>query len=78
MAFKSFTMPEPRVLLDEHFERMTPKAQTWFVCAKDHTMLRVPEEKAEQTFKCPVDGTAMEKKKGRGMALFFDHGGDDM
>ena len=49
--------------------------QSWFVCPKDHTMLRVPEGKEDQTFKCPVDGTTMEKRKGRGFTLFFD---DDM
>jgi hypothetical protein len=75
MAFR--TIPgEPRVFLDQHFERMSPKAQTWFVCPKDHTMLRVPDDKADQSFKCPVDGTTMEKKKGRGFAFFFDHGDD--
>lgn len=77
-AWKTIPMPEGRVLLDQHFESLMPKAQTWFVCPKDHTMLRVPEDKADQTFKCPIDGTTLEKKKGRGMALFFDHGGDDM
>ena len=71
MAFR--TIPEPHVFLDERVERMGPKAQTWFVCPKDHTMLRVPDDKAGETFKCPVDGTTMEKKKGRGFAFFFDH-----
>ena len=55
----------------EMFQR---KAQTWFVCPKDKTMLRVPDEKADDTFKCPVDGTTMEKRKGRGFAFFFDDG----
>src|ERR1043165_653035 len=77
-AWKTIPMPEGRVLLDQHFEHLLPKAQTWFVCPKGHTMLRAPEDKADQTFKCPIDGTTLEKKKGRGMALFFDHGGDDM
>ena len=72
MAFR--TIPgEPRVFLDQHFDRMSPKAQTWFVCPKDHTMLRVPEDKKDGTFKCPVDGTTMEQRKGRGFAFFFDH-----
>ncbi len=65
----------PKVLIDREmprFEQME-RAQTWFVCPKDHTMLRVPEEKADQSWKCPVDGTEMEKRKGRGFALFFDH-----
>jgi hypothetical protein len=72
MAYK--TIPgEPRILLDQHLERMSPKAQTWFVCPNDHTILRVPEGKADQTFKCPVDGTTLEKRKGHGFAVFFDH-----
>jgi hypothetical protein len=77
----------PRILIDgmdfkdfnfkglEDFPRhglMPRKAQTWFVCPKDHTMLRVPDEKSDDTFKCPIDGTTMEKKKGRGFAFFFD------
>ncbi|MEK6375496.1 MAG: hypothetical protein AABO58_22690 [Acidobacteriota bacterium] len=53
-------------------EMLPRKAQTWFVCPKDKAMLRVPEEKADETFKCPVDGTTMEKRKGRGFAFFFD------
>ena len=55
---------------------MPKKAQTWFVCPKDHTMLRVPDDQVDdKTFKCPLDGTTMEKRKGRGFAFFFD---DDM
>ena len=46
--------------------------QTWFVCPKDHTMLRVPDGKEDDSFKCPVDGTAMEKRKGHGFSFFFD------
>jgi biopolymer transport protein ExbD len=71
----------PRVLIDGmdvmHFaphEMLPRKAQTWFVCPKDKAMLRVPEEKADESFKCPIDGTTMEKKKGRGFAFFFDDG----
>jgi hypothetical protein len=69
----------PRVMIDgfeygdlPHKKLLPHKAQTWFVCPKDKTMLRVPEEKAGETFKCPVDGTTMEKRKGRGFAFFFD------
>ena len=77
MAFKTMpAMPAmPKILIDRElpgFEQMK-RSQTWFVCPKDHTMLSVPEEKANETFKCPVDGTTMEKKKGRGFAFFFDH-----
>jgi hypothetical protein len=68
----------PRILIDgmdlPHHEMLPRKAQTWFVCPKDKAMLRVPEEKADETFKCPVDGTTMEKRKGRGFAFFFDDG----
>ena len=69
----------PRVMIDGmDFGRgmrvlpRVPTAQTWFVCPKDHTMLRVPDGKKDETFKCPVDGTTMEKRKGRGFAFFFD------
>jgi hypothetical protein len=48
------------------------KAQTWYVCPKDHTMLRVPDGKESDTFKCPLDGTTMEKRKGKGLTFFFD------
>lgn len=56
-------------------ERLPGKeAQSWFVCPKDKTMLRVPEGNEEKTFKCPIDGTTMERRKGRGFTLFFDDG----
>lgn len=46
--------------------------QTWYVCPKDHTMLSVQDAKEEQSYKCPADGTTMEKRKGRGFSFFFD------
>ena len=52
--------------------RRLQKVDSWFVCPKDKTMLRVPEGKDEKEYKCPVDGTVMEKKKGRGFGFFFD------
>ena len=48
------------------------KASTFFVCPKDRTMLRVPDAKGDESYKCPVDGTTMEKRKGRGFTFFFD------
>jgi hypothetical protein len=77
---KEFTIPDFKEFkgldtLPRH-GLMPKKAQTWFVCPKDHTMLRVPDDKVDdKEFKCPVDGTTMEKRKGRGFAFFFD---DDM
>jgi hypothetical protein len=79
----------PRIMIDgmdfgTPGMRVLPRGSaslTWFVCPKDHTMLRVPEDKKEGTFKCPVDGTTMEQRKGRGFAFFFDDHefhGDDM
>ncbi len=70
MDFKDFNFKG----LDDfpHHGLLPRKAQTWFVCPKDHTILRVPEEKQDETFKCPVDGSTMEKKKGRGFAFFYD------
>lgn len=52
--------------------------QTWFVCPKDHAMLRVPDADADKTYKCPVDGTTMEKRKGTGFAFFFDDDSDSL
>jgi len=74
-AFKNLPGEMPRILIDREMPRIEgmQRSQTWFVCPKDHTMLRVPDDKADQSFKCPVDGTQMEKKKGRGFAFFFDH-----
>ena len=46
-----------------------------YVCPKDGTTLRVPNDKDKETdksYKCPVDGTTMEKKKGRGFSFYFD------
>jgi hypothetical protein len=48
------------------------KPQSWYVCPKDHTTLHVPDAKDTDSFKCPVDGTTMEKRKGRGFSLYFD------
>ena len=50
----------------------TNKVHTYFVCPKDETTLRVPDGKEDATYKCPIDGTTMEKKKGRGFTFFFD------
>ncbi|HUP44642.1 MAG TPA: hypothetical protein VM779_03930 [Thermoanaerobaculia bacterium] len=46
--------------------------RTVFVCPKDQTTLRVPKDKAEESYRCPVDGTPMEKRKGHGVQFFFD------
>ena len=54
------------------FRSIPREASTYFVCPKDKTTLRVPEAKEEQSFKCPLDGSTMEKRKGRGFTLFFD------
>jgi hypothetical protein len=66
-----------RIVPGEAFNSIMPavpgqRMQSWFVCPKDHTMLRVPADHEDGTFKCPVDGTTMEKRKGRGFAYFFD------
>lgn len=64
-------------LLDHRIIRPSTN-ETWFVCPKDHAMLRVPEGKDADSFKCPLDGTAMEKRKGRAMSIFFDDFNDDL
>jgi hypothetical protein len=59
----------------DHFRELPQpqrKQQTWFVCPKDHTLMAIPDAKEDQTYKCPVDGTVLEKKKGRGFSFFFD------
>ena len=50
---------------------------TWYVCPKDHAMLHIAgkgdgSEAAGATYKCPVDGTTMEKRKGQGFGFLFD------
>jgi len=66
-------------LLDHHVIRPRSSNQTWFVCPKDHAMLRVPEGNDADSFKCPVDGATMEKRKGRAFTFFFDEDfGDDL
>jgi len=65
----------PRIFIDRsEIERklLRPHAQSLFICPKDHTVLRVPEDQADKTYKCPVDGTTMEKKKARGFGIFMD------
>jgi hypothetical protein len=49
-----------------------PKMHMEFVCPKDRSTLRVPEANADQTYRCPVDGTTMEKRWRRGFTLFVD------
>ena len=74
LGFRSITGVEPKILIDRELPRFEQMGRSlpWFVCPKDHTMLRVPEDKADQTWKCPVDGTTMEKKKARAFAFFED------
>lgn len=87
-GFRSFVVgPErKRIVIDgvpvvpefEHFRELPKlqqrKQQTWYVCPKDHTLMAIPDAKEDQTYKCPVDGTVLEKKKGRGFSFFFDEG----
>ncbi len=70
--FRSFIVNPDTFKLPKTLIKPQQRTQTWFVCPKDHTMMRVPADKADQTFKCPVDGTTMEKRKGRGFTFFFD------
>jgi hypothetical protein len=66
--------PDQFEMFKGNFPRM-PRAmgtQTWYVCPKDHATLRVPDGKGNETYKCPVDGTTMEKRKGHGFSFFFD------
>lgn len=47
---------------------------TFYFCPKDHSMLRVPDgdDEKSRTYKCPVDGTTMEKRAGSGFMFMFD------
>jgi hypothetical protein len=66
-------VPEFEHFRDRDLPQLQPrKQQTWFVCPKDHTLMAIPDAKEGQTYKCPVDGTVLEKKKGRGFSFFFD------
>lgn len=61
--------------LDEYLRQTIPhhlRAGTVYTCPKDHATLRVPDGKDDATYKCPVDGTTMEKRKGTGFSFFFD------
>lgn len=75
---RHFEMPAmPKLVMPER--PMQHMRETWFVCPKDHTTLRVPRDKADRTYKCPVDGTTMEKRRGRAFEFFFDGlPGDDL
>lgn len=46
-------------------------AETWFVCPKDSALLKVPSATEKSTFRCPVDGTAMERRKGRAYSFWI-------
>jgi hypothetical protein len=46
--------------------------KTFFVCPNDQTTLHVPQDKADQTYRCPVDGAEMEKRRGHGFTLFLN------
>ena len=69
--------PGSRILIDgipPPRERKSDLKENWFVCPEDGTMLRVPEGKEAATYKCPVDGRTMEKKKGRGFTIWWGEG----
>jgi hypothetical protein len=70
MVIDGVPFGEERKLLRPDGERH--RVQTWYVCPKDHTTLSVPDAKENKTYKCPVDGTTMEQRKGRGFSFFFD------
>lgn len=71
MEIPRFEMPPmPKLVMPE--PPMRHMRQTWFVCPKDHTMLRVPTDKSNESYKCPVDGTKMEKRRGAAFEFFWD------
>jgi hypothetical protein len=77
--------PEGRIVIDGRELKMPriPRVRvprmhhrdvtTFFVCPKDGATLQIPDSKKDdKTYKCPVDGTTMEKKKGHGFSFYFD------
>lgn len=69
--------PGERHLIEPFFDRLPrgeavphERMQSWFVCPKDRTVLRVPEDAQDKEYKCPVDGTVMEQRRAR--TFFFE------
>ena len=55
--------PLPR---NKHRYERSPMRQREYMCPKDGSVLRVPTNAPQTTFKCPVDGTPMEPGIGPG------------
>lgn len=45
--------------------------EIWYVCPKDSALLKVPEATEKSTFRCPIDGTPMERRKGRAFSIWI-------
>lgn len=45
--------------------------ETWYVCPKDSALLKVPSATDKSTFRCPIDGTTMERRKGRAYSVWI-------
>lgn len=76
--FRTFRVPNAdgrqRIIINGDRPIHMPRghANTWYICPKDNTTLRVPDGKDDAEYKCPVDGTKMEKHKGRGYMFLLD------
>lgn len=62
------------VSLDKAPQPLSPRSKAkprYYVCPKDQTMLRVPHDRHNGEFKCPVDGTRMKPAVGHQSAIFL-------
>lgn len=62
------------VTLDGSLRPLAPdmrRKATYYICPKDHTMLRVPHSDHDGDFKCPVDRTPMRPGAGRTSPYFL-------
>jgi len=71
---RTIVIPKHRRLLLDGVPALRGMTETWYVCPKDHTIVRIPKSKADDdaTYKCPLDGSPLEKRKGRGLLLMIE------
>lgn len=71
---RTIVIPKHRRILLDGVPALRGLSETWYVCPKDHTMVRIPKSKADDdaTYKCPLDGSPLEKRKGRGVLFMIE------
>lgn len=45
--------------------------EAWYVCPRDSALLKVSAATEKTIFRCPVDGTPMERRKGRAYSFWI-------